>query len=306
MTITTYLKGAAIAALAAATMAACNMAAPLSPTSPSATRETTSAINADGSTMKVTAPNAVFPLPDATNVPVLAILTAQAAAGKYTVGTLAHRFQVSDTDTFAALLSNGMGSLDSQGLVRFSTDSLPLSKKVFWRARAESNDQTGPWSAVLAFTTTGPTTTPTPTTPTTPTGGGPRPADPPAGVRLPLPETALRAVLANFANASDSCPRGIKYVNDPWQDRVIDAMRLVDTRVGYNGKPTRTAADNNGVPVVAAGDEMAYHYSGGADQGSTEVHLVDMLNGHCGSAPTLTWRVFTGEEPGRWTGAGRF
>ena len=115
-----------------------------------------------------------------------------------------------------------------------------------------------------------------------------------------------RACWRNSANAADSCPRGLKYVNNPWQDRVIDAFRQRDTRWGYNGKPTRTAADNNGVPVVAAGDEAAYHYSGGPDQGSPEVHLVDMLGGHCGAAPTITWRVFTGEEPGFWTGAGRF
>jgi len=30
------------------------------------------------------------------------------------------------------------------------------------------------------------------------------------------------------------------------------------------------------------------------------------LIGHCGATPTTTWRVFTGEEPGFWTGAGRF
>ena len=29
------------------------------------------------------------------------------------------------------------------------------------------------------------------------------------------------------------------------------------------------------------------------------------LGSHCGT-PSLTWRVFTGEEPGFWTGAGRF
>ena len=60
------------------------------------------------------------------------------------------------------------------------------------------------------------------------------------------------------------------------------------------------------VPVIAAGDEAAYHWGGGPDQGSPDVHLVDMLIGHCGDAPSLTWRVFTGEEPGFWTGAGRF
>lgn len=120
----------------------------------------------------------------------------------------------------------------------------------------------------------------------------------------PLPD--MRGVLSRFANASDSCPRGLKYVNNPWQDRVIDAFRQVDDRWGYNAKPTRTAADNEGVPVVAAGDEAAYHYGEGTRQGSTEVHLVDLLVGHCGPTPSIGWRVFTGEEPGRWTGAGRF
>ena len=121
----------------------------------------------------------------------------------------------------------------------------------------------------------------------------------------PLPDMSA-LLFSQFANASDSCPRGLKYVNDPWQDRVIDAFRQVDQRWGYNGKPTRTAADNNGVPVVAAGDEAAYHWGDGTREGSTEVHLVDMLSGHCGTNPVVGWRVFTGEEPGRWTGAGRF
>ncbi len=101
-------------------------------------------------------------------------------------------------------------------------------------------------------------------------------------------------------------PRNLKYVNNPWQDRVIDAFRQQDLRWGYNAKPTRTAADNNGVPVIAAGDEAAYHWGDGTREGSTEVHLVDLLTGHCGPTPTIGWRVFTGEEPGRWTGAGRF
>jgi hypothetical protein len=125
----------------------------------------------------------------------------------------------------------------------------------------------------------------------------------------PAPTRALpdmQGVLAQFSNASDSCPRGIKYVNNPWQDRVIDAFRQVDQRWGYNAKPTRTAADNNGVPVIAAGDEAAYHWGDGTRQGSTEVHLVDLLVGHCGPTPFIGWRVFTGEEPGIWTGAGRF
>jgi hypothetical protein len=115
----------------------------------------------------------------------------------------------------------------------------------------------------------------------------------------------MRGVLARFADARDSCPQGLKYINNPWQDRVIDAFRQIDSRWGYNAKPNRSAIDNNGVPVVAAGDEAAYHYGPGPSHGSPDVHLVDMLISHCGS-PQITWRVFTGEEPGIWTGAGRF
>ena len=83
-------------------------------------------------------------------------------------------------------------------------------------------------------------------------------------------------------------------------------LRQLDTRWGYNAKPTRTPADNGGRPVVAAGDEVLYNYGSNPDQGNTnEVYAVDILEQHCGT-PRLTWRVFTGEEPVRWTGAGRF
>ena len=85
-----------------------------------------------------------------------------------------------------------------------------------------------------------------------------------------------------------------------------DAFRQTDSRWGYNGKPTRSAADNAGQPVLAAGDEIAYHYGAGPDEGSPEVHLIDILENHCGSQARLTYRVFTGQEPGRWSGGGRF
>ena len=274
-----------------------------SPVSPSATVGSVSALNADGSNLKASAPLAISPLFEATNVSVTPTLAARAGAGRYEVTTLSHRFQVADSDAFTNILASGMGTTDASGVTRYTVDpAITASKRVVWRVRAEAADAAGPWSNVMAFTTAGSSgTTAPPTGPSTSTG--PRPADPPAGVRLPLPD--MRAVLANFADASQSCPRGLKYVNNPWQDRVIDAFRQIDSRWGYNGKPTKTAGDNNGVPVTAAGDEAAYHYSGGPDQGSPEVHLVDMLGGHCGT-PSLTWRVFTGEEPGFWTGVGRF
>ena len=135
-----------------------------------------------------------------------------------------------------------------------------------------------------------------------------RTPDPAAGQRLPLPD--VRTFTQQSADArpdllAQSCPNGLKYQNNPWLDYMVDRLRTLDTRWGYNGKPTRSAADNGGQPVIAAGDEVAYHYSAGADHGSPDVYLIDLLEGHCGAAPRLTYRVFTGEEPGFWTGAGR-
>ena len=301
MNVRSQLKWTALALCAVVVTVACE-GGMNSPSSPSSVVGGASALNADGSNLKANSPLAISPLFELTNVSVSPTLAARSGGGRYETANMAQRFQVS-SDDFANIVASGMGVTDASGITRYTVDP-PLTggRRYVWRVRAEMGDAFGPWSNVMAFTTVGATAAAP--GPTTPSGSGPRPADPPAGVRLPLPN--MQGVLAQFSNASDSCPRGLKYVNNPWQDRVIDAFRQVDTRWGYNGKPTKSAGDNNGVPVTAAGDEAAYHYGAGADQGSFEVHLVDMLIGHCGDAPSLTWRVFTGEEPGFWTGVGRF
>lgn len=135
-----------------------------------------------------------------------------------------------------------------------------------------------------------------------------RTPDPPAGQRIPPRD--VRAFTEQAAAArpdllAQSCPNGLKYQNNPWLDYMVDRLRTLDTRWGYNAKPTRSAADNGGQPVIAAGDEVAYHYGAGPDQGSPDVYLIDLLEGHCGASPRLTYRDFTGEERGVWTGAGR-
>jgi hypothetical protein len=303
------VRSAAFAALCAITLAACE-GGMASPVSPSAVTNPGGDLNADGSSMKTTAPNGVFPLADATNVPVVAILTIQAARGVHLITTFAHRFQVSDSDSFGTLLSTGVGAIDPQGLIRFTTDSLPAAKKVFWRSRAESEDKFGPWSPVMAFTTVG--AAPPGGAPSTPIVGGapppgPRPPDPPAGSRLPLPDARpfINQAQGRLGTLA-SCPTGRKYENNPWQDALVDSLRATDARWGYNGKPTRSAADNSGFPVIAAGDEIAYHYGAGPSLNSRDVYLIDTLGGHCGDNPSTTYRDFTGEEAGFWTGAGRF
>jgi hypothetical protein len=276
-----------------------------SPVAPSAVVGLGGELNADGSNLKVSAPLGLSPTDGALSVSTTVSLVGRLGNGLYAKGDFSHRFQVAEDEGFNSLILNGPGAIDAQGLARFQvTPALATGKKVFWRLRTELQDGFGPWSPTMTFTTTGTTAAP-PTTATPPPGNLPRTADPPSGQRLPLPNRS-DILFSQFSDTRDSCPQGIQYVNNPWQDRVIDAFRQTDSRWGYNAKPTRTSSQNGGRPVIAAGDESAYHYSAGADQGSPDVHLVDMLVSHCGSNPQVGWRVFTGEEPGIWTGAGRF
>jgi len=301
MTYHTHLKGAALAAICAVTLVACEGGMP-APTSPSAIGGSGGAAsNPDGTTVKATTPVGLAPANNSTGVGLTPTLSAQPGSGKYATAALPHRFQVSTSDSFEPLGQSGLGSYDAQGVVRFTVPAaLTAGTRYYWRVRPEAQDQPGSWSAATAFTTTGTVVPP----PRADVPGEKRAPNPAAGQRLSLPD--MRGELARFNNASDSCPRGLKYVTNPWQNRVIDHFRTFDTRWGYNAKPTRTAADNNGVAVVAAGDEAAYNPTSLADEGNTSPLLVDLLVQHCGAAPVVGWRVFTGEEPGRWTGAGRF
>ena len=302
----TLLKDAALAAVCVIGLAACDTQMS-SVTSPSPVAAPASgASNPDGSTLKVTNPTAASPLNNASGVSIIPTLVAVPSKGR-TVATATtnfpHRFEVSTTEDFAQVFRSGVGAYDSQGLPRFVVEE-PLNTGVryYWRVRAELSDQPGPWSSVVSFVTTGAVTpAPRPNVP-----GENRTPNPPAGQRLPLPN--MFSVLQQFSNVSDSCPNpNSKYIMNPWLARVVDRFRQTDTRWGFNAKPTRGPADNGGLPVVVAGDEAAYNAGSLADEGTTEVQLVDMLISHCGgSAAAIGWRVFTGEEPGRWTGAGRF
>ncbi|MDP2390817.1 MAG: hypothetical protein Q8N52_10870 [Acidobacteriota bacterium] len=272
-----------------------------SPVAPSAVSGSAGALNADGSTLKAGAPNGVFPLAEATSIPVAAFLTAQPARAAYVVTHFAHRFEVSASPSFDSLLSAGMGVVDSQGLIRYATVPLPTGRKLYWRVRAESDDKYGPWSPVMSFTTTGTATAAPPSTDPNAVVG-PRPNDPPAGSRLPLPDARpFINAMSGLLGQLNQCPNGRKYESNPWLDRLIDNLRASDARWGYNGKPTKQPFENGGFPVTAAGDEIAYHYGAGESMNSPDVYLIDAIEGHCGSSPRTTYRDFTGEEPGRWT-----
>jgi|GEM_PF-1135580 len=298
---TRFVTTLGTAALCAA-LTACS-AASGSPTSPSAAAAGSSGAAADGSTLKTPAPLQRAPAEGAaaSSTP---DLVADPTTGRFSpVAVRTLRFQLSEAQDFGAVTDEGTATTEGATPVIYRVQRVQRAgTRIFWRARAELDSAFGPWSAARSFVVSG--------SAPPPPGTGNRTPNPPAGQRLPLPnvQQQIRQWTSERPDLfpSQQCPLGVKYVNNPWQDYIVDRLRQGDTRWGYNAKPTRAAGDNGGRPVVAAGDEILYNYGSNADQGNTnEVYAVDMLTAHCGS-PVLSWRVFTGEEAVRWTGAGRF
>lgn len=288
---------------AGATLAACSGSG-AGPTSPSAAAGGDGTAAADGSTLKTATPRLVGPIGGA-SVASTPTLIVEPAIGRYAaLRVTSARFQLSETADFAGLTDEGAATGTPDGLITYRVQRAQRTgTRIYWRARAEFEGAYSSWSPTGEFVVSG-TAAPPPST------GGNRTPNPAPGQRLALPD--VRGQIAQWTSErpdlfpSQQCPLGVKYVNNPWQDYIMDKLRQLDTRWGYNAKPTRTSADNGGRAVVAAGDEVLYNFGSNADEGNTnEVYAVDILEQHCGT-PRLTWRVFTGEEPVRWTGAGRF
>jgi hypothetical protein len=164
-----------------------------------------------------------------------------------------------------------------------------------WRVRAELGSGIGPWSPEAAFETAEvPVLT-----------AGPRTPDPAPGTRLPLPN--MSGVVRDLARTHASqLRRSCQDEGGTWEflDAVVDFLRANhDTRWGYNWK--------RGIPGDPSHDIIDYHYGAGPSEGSTEVYIIDVISGHCGSSPGPTWNDVTQVTKdkgaiGRWTGRGRF
>src|SRR5688572_12531935 len=72
-----------------------------SPVGPSATKAPGSALNADGSNLKVSAPIPLVPMFESTNVALTPALAAIGSIGNHVAGNagMSYRFQVSDSDS---------------------------------------------------------------------------------------------------------------------------------------------------------------------------------------------------------------
>jgi hypothetical protein len=144
--------------------------------------------------------------------------------------------------------------------------------------------------------------TPSPVVSFTVVGGGttgPRTPNPPPGQRLPLPN--MSSVVTAVANAypnelRNSCRD--TGGNNAWLFRVVSELRRHDTRWGLNWK--------RGNVGDMSQDIVDYNFGSDADEGTTNVYIIDIIGGHCGSNPSASWIDVTeatrqGGTIGRWT-----
>jgi hypothetical protein len=126
-----------------------------------------------------------------------------------------------------------------------------------------------------------------------------RTPDPPPGQRLPMPPNMFAIVQevrnqypAEFLNSCQEFGGSWDFM-----DRLVDRLRTIDLRFGYNGKL--------GDPNNPAADEVAYHHGAGPEANSTEVYTWDVIGGRCGPNPTPGWLDISGNA-GIWISRGRF
>lgn len=120
-----------------------------SPASPTSVQSAGAApVAADGSTLKVTPPAPVSPIND-TQLNDAPTLVVNGSTAKFTTTpALQYRFEVYD-DTNQKVVDSGVQASTSYKV----TANLAFKKRHTWRARAELNGDTGPWSSFASFVT---------------------------------------------------------------------------------------------------------------------------------------------------------
>jgi hypothetical protein len=281
-------SSAFVAGLLAGAVACSNT--PGSPTSPtSMPRGEASAIG--DLSLKSNAPTLVAPDHDfAYDNGTTVTLQFQAARGTYVDSALQHQIEIRNNADGQVVYGAEVGG---SGSVSHDLPTVPVGSYE-WRVRAFMGDAAGPWSGARTFSMKAPTRGPIST--------GARTPNPPPGVRLPEP-VRFHVVLAVANQYPHFLFNSCQEHGGTWDfmDTLVDTLRIEDTRWGYAWK--------RGVVGDPLQDLVAYNWSGDPDEGTRNIYTIDVLLGHCGSAPTPTWiNTQPGGGPGlsAWTGRGRF
>jgi hypothetical protein len=217
-----------------------------------------------------------------------------------------YRFEVSRSADFGQIVAVVTVPVNGSGSTTMSLGELPYKTTYFWRVSASDGSIESNYSNTLQFTTAD-----APAPIPVPGGGGGVPGGVPTGPGGraapggPLPSYGAGVVQAVARANPGALANSCQEHGGSWQflDQVVDTLRTYDTRWGYNGK--RGNANDPSLDVVT------YNYGSGADQGSTQVYIIDVIGGHCGSNPSPSWNDVTAVTInsgtiGRWISRGRF
>jgi hypothetical protein len=80
----------------------------------------------------------------------------------------------------------------------------------------------------------------------------------------------------------------------------VPVFLMTCSSAAYAQQPALSATANGSLVTVT------YNFASGADEGTTNVHIIDVISSHCGSNPGPAWQDVTGATRaagtiGRWT-----
>jgi hypothetical protein len=262
--------------LACALMAGCSSSSQ-TPSSPTGVTPTTSALNPDGSSLKVTAPNSLAPNGSTVDSrrPTLSFA---GSTGRYSpLSGAAYEIEVLNPSNTVAY------SRDNLTTTSHSLESdLTYADNYTWRVRARIGTDAGPWSGFASFRT------PDPPAPPVAAGGGggtlPFPVPAECGPGDPGNRFACAAAVATQSVEWQGCASGIGTRCHRFTRQVVYALsqsdpnwRMIQAAPGGHACNCSSCGPSDG--TMFREDTTVY--------GGSQVY--DMIIGAGGPTPSLTW-----------------
>jgi hypothetical protein len=272
----------ALTALCTLTLTACS-GTPQTMLSPTGVGPASTALNPDGSNLKVTAPSGLSPSGAVVVDTVRPTLTFTAASGRHTGAPLDHELQIVNSNDQVVYSS---GSASSPHTV--PTD-LSYADNFWWRVRARMGDQFGPWSGYAQFRTPDPPAL-------VPTGGGgtlPFPVPAECGPFGPGNRFACASAVAALSAEWARCRRGDGVGCHRFTRQVGYALAsfdpawtLIQAQPGGHACNCNACGPSDG--SMFREDTVVYNGR----------NVFDMITGAGGPSPGLTWSSVPGPRAG--------
>jgi hypothetical protein len=276
------LPSLALACAASLFLTACN-SSPNAPTGSDA-GGTAAEAGPNGETLKVQAPSILAPTNDLRLDSRRPVMTVGNVQGKFVGGSFSYEFELL-TDGNSVVNRTTLAAGNGSTTWTYPVD-LERDTPYRFRARARMGNALGPWSPTSRFITVFEKRTPDPDPNSIcfdAMGQVVRGCIPPPNMFHIVQQVvaANPGILSNPRSCQEEQFGGDHIRGWEFLDKLVDALRIEDTRWGYNCK-----RGNCGDPSL---DVIAYHYSAGPDEGSRQIWAFDVVGGHCGGGAAPVW-----------------